>query len=66
MFRVFEICAPQNVLYEIGLGMYVGIAIDGKLSGEAAFQSGVIFGICGMRAQVVAKGDVTEKLGIRC
>jgi|CZKD01.1.fsa_nt_gi hypothetical protein len=66
MFRVFEIRASQDLLYKVGLGVHVGLAIDGEFPGEAAFQPGVIFGIFGMRAQVVAKGDVAEKLGIRC
>ena len=65
MFRVFEIRAPQNFLDEVGFGLRVGLAIDRKFPGEAALQPGVIFGIFGMRAQVVAKGDVAEKLGTR-
>ncbi len=61
---VFSRSARRRFLYEVGFGLRVGIAIDGKFSGEAAFQAGVIFGIFGMRAQVVAKGDVAEKLGV--
>ena len=66
MFRVFEIRAAQDLLYEVGFGVGVGLAIDGEFPGEAAFQSGVVFGICGVRTQIIAKGDVTEKLCIGC
>ena len=66
MFRVFEIRAPQDLLDKVGFGLRVSLAIDRILSSEAAFQTGVIFGIFGMRAQIVAKCDVAEKLRIRC
>ena len=66
MFCVFGVRALQDLLDEIGFGLSIGLAIDGILPGEAAFQPGVIFGIFGMSAQVVAKCDVAEKLGIRC
>jgi hypothetical protein len=66
MFRAVEIRTPQDLLYKVGFGVGVGLAIDGKFPGEAAFQSGVVFGTSGVRAQVVAKGDVAEKLRIGC
>ena len=61
MFRVFEIRVLQNLVDEVGFSLRIGLAIDGILPGEAALQPGVIFCILGMRAKVVAKGDVAEK-----